>query len=500
MLTKTLIKYCSLFSRGVDKRRIRMFLESSPNYPNLLSVVQTLRYAGINVEVGRCDVDYLKSISGPVLLHLNLPGNQVMAIARPEVSGEGLSIFMPKTTKWEFRKFVDLVRVWDGVVVYAIDKPIGELLRQPSGTIYLILILLILVSAIWMSGNLSVVSIPLFVGLTASSLLYARLWGMNMGIIDGICHISSNADCDSVSSSNHGNILGFSLAALSLSYFLSQTLCMLFLCGEYALTGMYIVSSIVVIPMSAYSVYAQRKIGKYCVLCIVTLASLAAEAVICISLSNPAIDAGILGTWIIIFATILTILRVVDLLKVKVERGGKERLRFLSLKRKREIISMESRPCDGYETTLSIGPTNAPHTVTTILSTGCPHCRRTVADLLSMQERGIEFHWNIIFGETKSGDSDDVKAMIHAYFSDILLFKKQLKLWSEGRKFRPRDILSDIGSLPVETETYEYFRAFITREGISGLPVIILDGRKLSSVYEVKDLEYLIADNLINNL
>ena len=90
--------------------------------------------------------------------------------------------------------------------------------------------------------------------------------------------------------------------------------------------------------------------------------------------------------------------------------------------------------------------------------------------------------------------------MIHAYFSDILLFKKQLKLWSEGRKFRPRDILSDIGSLPVETETYEYFRAFITREGISGLPVIILDGRKLSSVYEVKDLEYLIADNLINNL
>lgn len=136
MLTKTLIKYCSLFSRGVDKRRIRMFLESSPNYPNLLSVVQTLRYAGINVEVGRCDVDYLKSISGPVLLHLNLPGNQVMAIARPEVSGEGLSIFMPKTTKWEFRKFVDLVRVWDGVVVYAIDKPIGELLRQPSGTIY----------------------------------------------------------------------------------------------------------------------------------------------------------------------------------------------------------------------------------------------------------------------------------------------------------------------------------------------------------------------------
>ncbi len=339
-----------------------------------------------------------------------------------------------------------------------------------------------------------------FFGLTASSLLYARLWGMNMGIIDGICHISSNADCDSVSSSNHGNILGFSLAALSLSYFLSQTLCMLFLRGEYALTGMYIVSSIVVIPMSAYSVYAQRKIGKYCVLCIVTLASLAAEAVICISLSNPAIDAGILGTWIIIFATILTILRVVDLLKVKVERGGKERLRFLSLKRKREIISMESRPCDGYETTLSIGPTNAPHTVTTILSTGCPHCRRTVADLLSMQERGIEFHWNIIFGETKSGDSDDVKAMIHAYFSDILLFKKQLKLWSEGRKFRPRDILSDIGSLPVETETYEYFRAFITREGISGLPVIILDGRKLSSVYEVKDLEYLIADNLINNL
>ena len=70
MLTETLLKYCSLFLYKVDKNRLRIMLESSPYYPSLLSILHTLRYAGLDIHVGQCDMKYLKTINTPVLLHL----------------------------------------------------------------------------------------------------------------------------------------------------------------------------------------------------------------------------------------------------------------------------------------------------------------------------------------------------------------------------------------------------------------------------------------------
>ena len=42
ILSQTIIKYIRLFVQGINENDIRIFLESSPQYPNLLSVVQTL--------------------------------------------------------------------------------------------------------------------------------------------------------------------------------------------------------------------------------------------------------------------------------------------------------------------------------------------------------------------------------------------------------------------------------------------------------------------------
>ena len=63
MLTQTLIKYSSLFLQNIDKNDIRIFLESSPLYPNLLSVLQTLQYVGLDVHAGQCDWEYLKNLN-----------------------------------------------------------------------------------------------------------------------------------------------------------------------------------------------------------------------------------------------------------------------------------------------------------------------------------------------------------------------------------------------------------------------------------------------------
>ena len=58
VLSQTIIKYSRLFVQGINENDVRIFLESSPQYPNLLSVVQTLQYANLHVQVGQCDWDY----------------------------------------------------------------------------------------------------------------------------------------------------------------------------------------------------------------------------------------------------------------------------------------------------------------------------------------------------------------------------------------------------------------------------------------------------------
>lgn len=92
MLLETLVKYSSLFFHKIDKTDIRLFLESSPQYPNLLSVVQTLRYLDTDVfgvEISdlvaseALTTDYLHVFASPKFewaykkleLTLNLPVN-----------------------------------------------------------------------------------------------------------------------------------------------------------------------------------------------------------------------------------------------------------------------------------------------------------------------------------------------------------------------------------------------------------------------------------------
>lgn len=63
MLSEILIKYISLFFHKINKEYLILFLEASPHYPNLLSVVQTLQYFNLDTHVGQCDWNYLKKIS-----------------------------------------------------------------------------------------------------------------------------------------------------------------------------------------------------------------------------------------------------------------------------------------------------------------------------------------------------------------------------------------------------------------------------------------------------
>ena len=110
MLSQTLIKYSSLFLKGVDNNGLRIFLESSPIYPTLLSVIQTLQYVGLDCNAGQCDWEYLEKIGSPFLLHLKHDKQEILIIAKWDNTSHSLKTYNLKNKRWVIKDRADVER------------------------------------------------------------------------------------------------------------------------------------------------------------------------------------------------------------------------------------------------------------------------------------------------------------------------------------------------------------------------------------------------------
>lgn len=150
MLTETLTKYSRLFLRNIDRNDIRVFLESSPLYPNLLSVLQTLQYMGLKAQAGQCDWEYLKNLKSPFLLHLRIKSKETLVISIWDYTHGVLKTLHPKKNKWEINTKENLAHVWDGIVIYTDATPIRNIRakKNPSIVVSISMFVLILCTTI----------------------------------------------------------------------------------------------------------------------------------------------------------------------------------------------------------------------------------------------------------------------------------------------------------------------------------------------------------------
>ena len=56
MLTDVMVKYCKMLKPSVKVQEVRLFLESSPCYPSLSSVIDTLLFIGVKAKAVKTDV------------------------------------------------------------------------------------------------------------------------------------------------------------------------------------------------------------------------------------------------------------------------------------------------------------------------------------------------------------------------------------------------------------------------------------------------------------
>lgn len=190
MLSQTLITYNSLFLRNVDKKDIRIFLESSPLYPNLLSVLRTLKYVGLNTRAGQCNWDHLSNLKSPFLLHIKFKSKENLVISRWNQDRNVLEILHPAKNGWEAKNKEDIVNAWDGVVIYTDAIPIRNMHVKKYTTIAVALVIFVLIIYLIFKeyGGQAICTFPIFVGLVISVCMYWQNYISPINILDKFCH------------------------------------------------------------------------------------------------------------------------------------------------------------------------------------------------------------------------------------------------------------------------------------------------------------------------
>ncbi|WP_285826865.1 vitamin K epoxide reductase family protein [Bacteroides acidifaciens] len=393
-------------------------------------------------------------------------------------------------------------RHWDGVVIYTTDHQINLHFRTTIGIILSVITCLGLL--VLFKTNILNIEIlfysPLILGFAISCCLYLKSEMADGGMIDKLCHISKVADCKRVEDSKYSSVFDFKMDCLAFSFFIAQVICVSvsYLFGiSDVLYPLYFISTVISFPTIAYSVYGQLKVRNICPLCVIVALCIATEAVMFICWDNQETNMSVIILYGCIFLISLATLQYNSNIRNKVNDLFADSINLLKLKRKKEIVLIESTLTKPMNSPIGFGNETSTSNVTTIISPSCNQCRKVMSEFIALRQKGLDFKWNIILGQTTPADGDIIEEWINRFLTDKKKFFDDLILWSNG----VAQMSPPISQNPIkDTDSFRIRQSFdrqIADLNITGFPKIILNNRLLSSIYTSSDIEFLITDENI---
>lgn len=497
------MKYiCREYISNFDEEAMIKFLTTSPNYPSLLSIVQTLRYMGLNVQTGKCDFDYLKKINQLVLIHVKIHHKEQMILVKWDDANNYFLLYSVRDNLWKPKGLSDISKVWDGVVIY-IEQPIIKSVKSKINLIEVAAFILLLFESLFFIYYGLIKGLMLLViifGLLLSLYKLAKDYGYNNQYLDKLCHITTKTSCDYITISKYSNIFGYLMSEFSLSYFISQLILSFILLSKPNITfSVFEPTIIVFLPILIYSAYAQIKVKYFCPYCISIILILMIQAILVL----------IYGKLNSVFFSIIVILLTAffagickEIRRRKTEKNKFKQLNYklLSLKRKGFVVENESVFLKIERLPILLEYNNSKtknNTVITIISPSCPACQNIVNEMYKLIDTNrLIFKWIVILGKSQTGDDNVNRQWINMYLNNPQHFFKYLRCWSiSGNKFQKNnDIINSLEQENIINQVIEGFNNTICNYNITSFPRIVINSRLLSTIYTGADIEYIIMD------
>lgn len=497
MLTDVMVKYCKMLKPSVKVQEVRLFLESSPCYPSLSSVIDTLLFIGVKAKAVKTDVLNFDEVQSPFLVHLVINGEQVLAIAKSANNTQQLYLYSLKEQKWIVKSIDKLREIWDGIIIFPVGLKQESIRKVSYGKMLSLLIFLAISVGALPIALPSLVSI---LGLAFSLFLYLKEERHAPTSVTRLCHIGKTVDCDKVIKSNYATIGTIRLVDLSIAYFASQLMVILLsivTMSSVDIYAIYMPSVIGCLPILAYTVFAQLKIKRICLFCALLQMCLVIEATIAL-FHKGNMDLSLLVSEGILFFFFLAILWQDHRYKMLKNREEQTKCSLLKFKRDHDILQKRSKRLVLCPDAISIIGNQATDEIVLFLSPECPHCRQALFELMEYMNSNSVCPYNIklIIASMNKEIAETARNWISLYLTKAIEFKIMLRMWAKGKQlsdFPTFDflILQKAGLL------MQKFQEVAIKNNIHSYPMIAINGILLSEDYSSSDIKYIMIDHII---
>lgn len=338
-------------------------------------------------------------------------------------------------------------------------------------------------------------------GLFITTLLLQKQLHINTSLTDSICGLIHQKDCDTVTESDGGTLLGMvKLSEVGFSFFAVNLLTLMFF--PRVLFWMSVIN-LVVLPFTFWSVWYQKfKVRSWCALCLMTLCIMWISGIIVLAggfLSFPSGE--IVGCISIVCGYVLATLLINRLMKILAD--SREKIdwhqRYNALKMNSKVMGMFMNDTTSSDTSkeacssLIFGNPEAERSITVFSNPYCGPCAKMHERIEKFPGKDLNISYVLTyFSEEKSEIN---KLIIAAYFQ--LGPDKTWKLlteWYAGGKKNGADFFKNRGLNPEAIEVVNEFekqQKWNADNNMQGTPTVIYNGKVIPSPYTPEDYLYL---------
>lgn len=509
----------SYYGVKITRESVTEYLKPHPDYPSLKSVCDLFEDINVRNYPLRIDENDLFSLNQPFIAHLNSEGGLLVFVYKADPN---LVLYADSLKARKSMKTNDFLEKWSKVVI-VIDpdrdscekdykeKVANSFIGDAIIPFLISIFCLTIIHGIFENVNLNNppkgIIFPLLIftksaGLFFSILLFIHELDFRTKFTDKLCHISTHADCNSVTKSRASKIFAsITWADAGVTYFLAGLL-LLFIIPNSTKSSIFSVMAALSLPYPVFSVlYQWLKIKKWCPLCISVQVILIAEfAILMRSIIPIELTPNLISSTIIILSIVFIILLLVKLLYLSEKEKEHTKVELQRLKRNPKVFlsqidSVGKIAISQKAQSLIFGNKDSEVTIVVFLSFYCSACSRKFTDLLKLITSNTKLKIQLII--SPSGDEATIRLTklilqkINAGESDKVL--SILNLWYDAEKKLKQNLFKDSEFTADEHELNEFnkYNGMLFKEmNITKVPTLFINGYPYPDSFKLEDAKF----------
>lgn len=495
----------------VSKDYFEQRIKSHPNYPALLSLIDTLNGLGLENKAVEAEEEYIQQFSFPFL-------------AQTPKAVNGFEI-IPSIKYYEQNKEKFLNR-WEGIaVMVAPSQTIHNIeheifLKRKNRNDYKLifaatlgLIFYLVATVLNFEPAFSTFSFLCISGIAICSLIILHKFGKSNSFTQHFCNAAKSHNCDLVLNSKASEIIkGVHFGDIGFIYFSGILLYYLFSCilgAAQDAFALLIIPSCLAFVFSFFSLYYQWKIVKaWCKMCLITIAIIWLQAIVSFSYvvetKHIILNLKLLFPFLLAFLLAFTWLLIKPLIKSTL--AEKERtIELLKWKRNPDIFQalIQQQPFTNTflpDNPVRFGKVDAPLQFTIVSNPFCRPCAMAHQELEDLYKRfPTQVSLNVIFLVKSAVDKEDRKTIaVEHILKAILSTNNKLQVLHEW--FEIMNIQNWEEKYPSFNQNKNALNAlqsyehWLQKNTVSHTPLVYLNGYTLPRQYALKDIESLVIE------